>query len=288
MSILGAGQGTRIRRAAAGLCLSLLFICTNSVASFGPAPALAYDDVKIPWKPDRLRDFDDSNSSGELNAKLFRPAGDAPAPFVVFLHGCGGIDLTLQGHWAKFFNERGVGFLMVDSLTTRRVDSLCQNPKGPWVSRRSDDAGSALVWLQAQPFVRKDRIALMGQSHGGGSALAAIHENTVGGKGFVAGLMMYPACAFGNALKVRIKKPVLILIGDDDNWTPVAQCETLKAAQATPALVEIIVYHGAGHSFDNPVRKMLLFGKYNVGEHPASRDKARERVAQWVDDVLKK
>jgi dienelactone hydrolase len=270
-------------------CLFHLFSAfAFSLAVAVSAPAYAHRDVKIPWKPDRVQDFSDNNSSGELNGKLFRPAGDAPTPFVVFLHGCGGLDLHLQGHWAKFFNERGIGVLMVDSLTTRRVDSLCQNAKGPWGSRRSDDAGSALVWLQAQLFVRGDRIALMGQSHGGGSALMGIHERTVGGKGFVAGLMMYPACVFGTATNVRVAKPVLILIGDDDNWTPVAQCEALKAAQSDPSRIEIVVYPGAGHSFDNPVRKMLVFGKYNVGEHPASRDKARERVAQWVDAVLKK
>ncbi|MGD9943613.1 MAG: dienelactone hydrolase family protein [Burkholderiaceae bacterium] len=263
---------------------SLLSLCTAM-----PIAASAQEDVKIPWRPDRLRTFDDGNAtSGELNAKLFRPAGDAAAPFVVFLHGCGGLDLNLQGHWARFFNERGVGFLMVDSLATRGVASLCQNPKGPWASRRSDDAGSALVWLQAQPFARADRIALMGQSHGGGSALLAVHENTVGGKGFVAGLVMYPACVFATFTKVRLIKPVLALIGDDDNWTPVAQCETLKAAQTDPSLMEIVVYPGAGHSFDNPVRKTLLFGKYNVGEHPASRDQARERVSRWVDEVLKR
>ena len=266
-------------------------ICTGLLLVAGilsPHLALAQQDVKIPWKPDRLKEFNDGSSNGELNAKLFRPAGDEPAPFVVFMHGCNGMNLPLQGHWAKFFNERGIGFLMIDSLTTRKVDSLCQDAKGPWVSRRSDDAGSALVWLQAQPYVRKDRIALMGQSHGGGSALVGLHQNTVGGKGYIGGIAMYPACAFGNVLKSQITKPVLILIGDKDNWTPVSHCETFKAAQANSSGMEIVVYPGAGHSFDNPGRQMLLFGKYNVGEHQPSRDAARVRVVQWVDDVLKK
>jgi len=263
---------------------SLLSLCIAA-----PMAAAAQEDIKIPWRPDRLRTFDDSNAtSGELNAKLFRPPGDAAAPFVVFLHGCAGLDLNLQGHWARFFNERGVGFLMVDSLATRGVNSLCQNPKGPWASRRSDDAGSALTWLQAQPFVRHDRIALMGQSHGGGSALLGLHENTAGGKGFVAGLVMYPACVFATFTKVRLAKPVLAMIGDDDNWTPVAECQTLKAAQADASLMEIVVYPGAGHSFDNPAKKTLLFGKYKVGEDPAARDQARERISRWVDEVLKR
>ena len=253
-----------------------------------PQPAQAQQDVRIPWKPDRLKEFNDGSSNGELIGKLFRPAGDGPAPFVVFLHGCAGLNVPWQGHWAKFFNERGIGFLMVDSLTTRKVKDICQDTKGPWGSRRSDDAGSALIWLQAQPFVTKDRIAVMGQSHGGGGALLALHQNTVGGKGFIAGLMMYPACGYGVALKARIAKPALILIGNEDNWTPVSSCENLQAAQSNPSVMEIVVYPGAGHSFDNSGKQSLAYGKYKVGEHPASRDAARLRVAQWIDDVLKK
>ena len=257
------------------------------VAAVLAVSATAQETVRIPWKPDRLKQFDDKNANGELIGKLFRPAGADPAPFVVFLHGCAGLNIPWQGHWAKFFNERGIGFLMIDSLTPRKVNNICQGAEGPWGSRRSDDAGSALVWLQAQPFVRGDRIAVMGQSHGGGSALLAIHQNTIGGKGFIAGLMLYPACGYGNALKARFMKPILILIGDEDNWTPVSACETLKAAQSNSAIMEIIVYPGAGHSFDNSGKATLAYGKYKVGEHPASRDAARLRVAQWVDTVFK-
>lgn len=270
----------RVVRFTVGLLLA-------AVASL-PESAQAQQDVRIPWKPDRLKEFNDGSSNGELIGKLFRPAGDGPAPFVVFLHGCAGLNVPWQGHWAKFFNERGIGFLMVDSLTTRKVKEICQDAKGPWASRRSDDAGSALVWLQAQPFARADRIAVMGQSHGGGSALVGLDQNRTGGKGYIAGLMMYPACGYGNGLKARIAKPTLILIGDQDNWTPVSSCETLKAAQADPSLMDIVVYPGAGHSFDNSGKQTLAYGKYKVGEHPASRDAARLRVARWIDDVLKK
>lgn len=257
------------------------------LACAGTGPVQAQQEVRFPWKQGWLKEFDDGKPTGDLTGRLFKPAGDAAAPFVVFLHGCAGMSLQLQEHWAQFFVARGVGFLLVDSLGPRRVDSICQDSKNPWARRRADDANSALAWLREQPFARPDRIALMGQSHGGGSALLAIHENTLGGKTFVAGLMMYPACAFGNAAKVRFRKPILILIGEDDDWTPAAQCQTLKAGQPDPGTVEVVVYPGAAHSFDNPVRSALVFGKYRVGEHPASRDKARERVAVWIDAVLK-
>lgn len=252
-----------------------------------PSRAAAQQDVRIPWQGGWVKDFDEGVAAGELAAKLYRPTGDAPAPFVVFLHGCGGANTTLQGHWAEFFTQRGVGFLLVDSLSTRGVKSICNDSKNPWARRRADDAMSALTWLRAQPFVKGDRIALMGQSHGGGSALLALHEGTARGRDFIAGLLMYPACAYGNAAKVQLARPTLVFIGDDDNWTPLAACETLKSSQRDPARLELVVMPGAAHSFDNPVKQALVFDKYRVGEHPPSRDKARARVAQWIDTVLK-
>lgn len=267
----------------------VLFLALMAFASSAlqPGHAAAQQDVRIPWQGGWLKDFNEGVAAGELAAKLYRPAGDAPAPFIVFLHGCGGASTTQQGHWAEFFTQRGVGFLLVDSLSTRGVQSICNDSKNPWARRRADDAMSALTWLQAQPFVKGDRIALMGQSHGGGSALLALHEGTARGRGFVAGLLMYPACAYGSAAKVQLARPTLVFIGDDDNWTPLAACETLKSSQRVSQRMELVVMPGAAHSFDNPVRQAVVFDKYRVGEHPPSRDKARARVAQWIDTVLR-
>jgi dienelactone hydrolase len=258
-----------------------------ALASLATSGAVAQETVRIPWKPGWIQTFYEGTATGELEAKLFRPAGTDKAPYVVFLHGCAGLDLDRQRHWAQFFTRRGIGFLMVDSLATRKVGNICTD-KRPWPRWRADDAASALAWLQAQPNVLTDRVALMGQSQGGGSALLALHEGTAGGRGFVAGLLMYPACVVGNVAKVRLAKPTLVLIGADDNWTPVAECEKLKAAQPDKGRLEIVVYPGATHSFDNPVKPMVVFGKFKVGEHPASRDQARERAGQWADAMLRK
>jgi dienelactone hydrolase len=247
------------------------------------ASAVAQEDVRIPWRAGWLNEFTDGQASGELRAKLFRPAGAKPAPFVVFLHGCAGLNLQNQSHWAKFFAQRGVGFLMVDSFATRNTKNICEPGPQPWGRRRADDATSALAWLAAQPYVKSDRIAVMGQSHGGSSALLALHDGTAGAGGFVAGLAMYPGCN----VKVRLAKPVLVMIGSEDNWTPPANCEALKAAQPDQSKLDIIVYPGGAHAFDNPVKPAMALGKYKVGEHPQSRDKARMRIAEWIDKVLK-
>ena len=51
--------------------------------------------------------------------------------------------------------------------------------------------------------------------------------------------------------------PVLILIGDKDDWTPAEPCRQLTAAaRAAGYPVTIKIYPGAHHAFDsyNPVR----------------------------------
>ena len=130
-----------------------------------PVSAVAQEKVRFPWHSGWIGQFDAAKTSGELVARLFRPVSPK-APFVVFMHGCGGLQLERVSHWAKFFTQRGVGFMMVDSFSTRNVKSVCDNPPLEWIKRRADDAASALAWLTMQPYVKSDRVAIMGQSQG--------------------------------------------------------------------------------------------------------------------------
>lgn len=82
--------------------------------------------------------------------------------------------------------------------------------------------------------------------------------------GFAAAVALYPGCVpqLGSrrADSTGVYKPVaplLILIGEKDDWTPAEPCRKLaEAAQAAGQPVAIKVYPGAYHSFDsyNPVR----------------------------------
>ena len=81
--------------------------------------------------------------------------------------------------------------------------------------------------------------------------------------GFKAGIALYPGCAPGSRVwqsATGVYKPIaplLILIGEWDDWTPAAPCQKLTdAAKAAEYPVSIKVYPGAYHSFDsnNPVR----------------------------------
>src|SRR5271167_3467436 len=65
---------------------------------------------------------------------------------------------------------------MVDSFAPRGRGAMC-SPQAfdieLYRSKRPRDAYGALLFLQAQPFVRPDRIAVMGWSQGGGDLLFA-------------------------------------------------------------------------------------------------------------------
>ena len=265
------------------MLLSSLLIGAFSV----PVSAVAQEKVRLPWHPGWTSQFDDANTGGELVAKLFRPVHAPKAPFVVFMHGCGGLQLERVSHWAKFFSQRGVGFLMVDSFSTRNVKSECDNPPLEWIKRRADDAASALAWLTMQPYVKSDRVAIMGQSQGGAALLFALSGETGTTNAFVAGLAMYPACIRALNNNLRLSKPLLVLIGSEDTLTPPADCEALQARQPDKGKLDLIVYPGAAHEFDNPVKSFLFLGKYRDGEDPTSRAKAQARVAQWIEMVLK-
>jgi dienelactone hydrolase len=102
----------------------------------------------------------------------------------------------------------------------------------------------------------------MGGSHGGSSVLATLVTPPPSGLGgFAAGVALYPACAIVGLRNTsgiyQPVAPVLILIGEKDDWTPAAPCSELAAtARSAGHPVAIKIYPGAHHSFDSsaPVR----------------------------------
>jgi dienelactone hydrolase len=229
-----------------------------------------------------------------LNAVLIRPAGEGPHPAVILLHGCGGRDARAGGldprhaDWARRLVEAGFVVLLPESFTSRGQGPQCAVRERhilPWRERRADALG-ARDWLAAQPFVRADTIALMGWSHGGSTVLAA--ADAPGFAGFVA---FYPGCSRTlRAPSFAPAAPLLLLIGEADDWTPPGPCRAL-AERAGP-VVTSVGYPGAYHGFDAPgarvrLRTGLAFtvrgdGTAHVGTDPGARADAIVRVPAWL------
>jgi dienelactone hydrolase len=183
---------------------------------------------------------------------------------------------------------QGYVILIPDSFTTRgHAAGVCTNPSPSRAEvnsfRRARDAYAALDYVRTLPYVDGSRVGLMGGSHGGTTTLASMvapetdKEPLARDKraGFTAAVALYPNCAtrLGNWRVSRqsgtsgpitdyvgVYKPVaplLILIGDRDDWTPAEPCRELaEAAQKAGQPVRIKIYPGAHHSFDSnyPVR----------------------------------
>jgi dienelactone hydrolase len=194
------------------------------------AAAAAQERVQFP----SLGENGPSRAPTILDGYLFRPAGGDRRPAVVFLHGCGGLFSRTTGliesrerAWASELNGRGYAVLMLDSFGPRNHGEMCSQSgfDRELYLKRPGDAYAALFYLQAQPYVRSDRIGVMGWSEGGGAILYAIRTQSLGRPAelpqgdFRAAVVFYPAsCNERRQQGWTSTVPLLGLLGAEDVW----------------------------------------------------------------------
>ena len=195
-----------------------------------------------------------------ITGTLIRPTGAGPFPAVVQLHGCGGVEAQ-SFRWARWLADRGYVALVVDSFGPRGLAGDCRSgPGDPPITARFDDAFGALRYLQSLPYVRGDRVAAIGWSQGGVYAMAVINGPSLERArrrgvdlpvpGFAAGVGVYPGGCF-SLVGEQVVRPLLVLIGEADDWTPAAKCrEMVEAMRGRGADATIVTYPGAYHYFD--------------------------------------
>ncbi len=203
---------------------------------------------------------------------LLKPDGAGPFPAVAIMHDCSGLGPRSSGsplRWARELVAEGYFIVMPDSFSTRgHAGGVCTNPSptrnqvAP--TRRAFDAYAALAYLRTLSYVDGSRIGIMGGSHGGSTTLSTIaaaerpkdplaQEKR---RGFNAAVALYPGCAPYRGV-YHATAPLLILIGEKDDWTPAEPCRDLvEISQQAGFPVSIKIYPGAHHAFDSnaPVR----------------------------------
>lgn len=182
-------------------------------------------------------------ASGELTLEglLKNPGGGAPAAVVCHPHPLYGgsmfnnvVDAMLLGLWeAGFatlrFNFRGVG------------SSEGEHDGGPG---ETDDGAAALEFILAQPGVSQGGAIMAGYSFGAMVALSAGYERTAAARIVAVAL---PIAMTDARVPAGAKKPLLLVSGDRDNYSPVAGLNDLQAKIGDSARLEIIA--GADHFF---------------------------------------
>ena len=246
-----------------------------------------------------------------------------PLPTVVVLHGCGGLYATQGARkgllaarhqaMADMLNANGYHAVFPDSFTVRGLSSICAVPVGQrsvTMRERRADVLATQDWVRGQAWADSAKVALLGWSNGGSAVLAATDasntEVQAAGAPFATAIAFYPGCDAANKSGYRPNTALTLLLGQDDDWTPIAPClELLSKLQSAPApfaqRVSHTVYPNAVHGFDAPtgprgeipvtqrsdVPSRLHAGRgVSVGANPLAREAANAQVLQVLEQAF--
>jgi dienelactone hydrolase len=234
----------------------------------------------------------DSAMNASIPATLYRPSGAGPFPGVVLLHDCGGLH-PYQADWAAWLQNLDYVAILPDSLSPRNLTTACAGNTFPVRDHALDGLG-ALAYLRSRPDVIAAKVAVMGWSHGGASALISasarfIERSHPAGGGYQVAIALYPVCsAFQQG---DLAAPLLMLMGSADDWTPPAQCvERGTALKAAGAAIEWTIYPGAMHGFDQlgPARVLHLPGghTYHLEYNATAAGDAHTQVQRFLSTHL--
>jgi dienelactone hydrolase len=260
--------------------------------------------------PERVT-FPSQDGRTTLVGYLFLPRGPHPArmPAVVMMHGRAGAyssaangvydAATLSRRhqaWGEVWAAQGYVALLVDGFSPRGYPSgfgrhsYDSRPEElNEVTVRPRDAYGALAWLRARGDVDGARIGLQGWSNGGSATLAAMaagpDSNPASPPGFVAALAFYPACGLKDAFRDEGYKPyapVRVFMGRADEEVSSKRCAKLVAASRQQGGdIEITLYAGASHGFDDPSTK-----RQAVEANAAATEDARKLAVQFFAQTL--
>jgi dienelactone hydrolase len=186
------------------------------------------------------------------------PEGSGRVPAVVVTHGCSGLT-GAETYWGRSLIQLGVATFVVNSFAGRSIPRVCTGPHTISMASVLTDVYRARDLLAAHPRIDLTRIAVMGFSLGGRTALWASHPRFQqrygpGPSRFAAHLAFYPtSCHIRLADEDSVSDaPIRIFHGAADDATIIGRCREyvarLRDAGKDVALFE---YAGAKHWFDN-------------------------------------
>ena len=270
---------------------TLVLLCSATLILAADASQAAPQQIDLP------------SGEGAIHAYLFKPAEGGPFPTVIAAHGCSGlsgrsgpVQMRYQ-KWAELLNKAGFAVLFPDSYGSRNLGPQCRvRERSVHASReRVADIAAARRWLGEQPWVKPDRISLLGWSNGGNGLLWAVRPQMAirdGAPDFHTAVALYPDCRRNSRLAWSTRVPTLVLIGSADDWSSARECQQMiDVAKGRSALARVIVYPGAYQDFDRENLEveertgMAISkdgsGRVHVGTNEAARKDALTRVPEW-------
>jgi dienelactone hydrolase len=218
---------------------------------------------------------------------IILPQGTPPFPAVIVLHGCNGVSQNTRA-WARRLASWGYAALIIDSFSSRGLAQVCDGSRALPGPERAKDVFAAAAYLRSRSDIDADRIAVLGYSHGGWTALNASTEKNIeqaGGRPFRAIVALYPFCPIQVA--PPLASDIQIFIGDADDWAKAANCKTFvdKYAEDAAHRPSLVIYPGAHHSFDAKRPERVYFG-HQLAYDPEAAADAIERTRKFLDEHM--
>ncbi|MGE0740024.1 MAG: dienelactone hydrolase family protein [Hyphomonadaceae bacterium] len=205
-----------------------------------------------------------------------RPEGAGPFPVVIMLHGCGG-PRPFINDMARHAADAGAAAIVVDSYAPRRISRMAALATVCTGTRlhgreRAGDLYAAVTWARRQSWAARDRIAVMGWSHGGWTVLDALSlrsgEEMARATGISnlpaeplsgvqSALIVYPYTGLGSLVGRRdwrfALRSTAIVAGRDYIVGTNGPREALNRQRLRGAPLDIVLFENATHAFEDPL-----------------------------------
>ena len=199
--------------------------------------------------------------NGETNVQAYvaKPEGDGPFPAVIMIHEFWGLNESIVSK-AGLLAEEGYFVIAPDTFrgsTTGWVPRAIYQVVSARPENINADLDSVYTWLESQPDVASDRIAIAGFCYGGRTSLAySLHNNQL-----AATVIFYGSVETDPAILKNLPGPILGIFGEADQSIPVEQVNAFDAALTDASVPhEITIYKGQPHAFVKDAQEIKAGG----------------------------
>ena len=213
-----------------------------------------------------------------VSAYLAVPDSGGPHPALVVIHEWWGLNDWVKEQ-AQKFAEQGYVTLAVDLYRGKVAydpNLAHELSRGLPQDQAIRDLKAAFNYLASRPDVRKDKIGSVGWCMGGGfSLLLAVNESKL-----AACVVNYGSMPTDKDEIQKIQAPVLGSFGAEDRGIPPTAVGAFEdAMKAAHKSIDVKIYDGAGHAFENPNNKL--------GYREAAANDAWARTLDFLNRTLK-
>jgi carboxymethylenebutenolidase len=235
-----------------GLFLALILFLAGSVVVDGLAGAnrlAAITNTLIPG----------GSGNSDVRAFVARPQGSGPFPVVIMVHEFFGLNESIVGK-AEGLAQEGYIVVAPDTFrgsTTAWIPRAIYQTISTPPARINQDLDTVFAWLEQQPDIDRERIAVIGFCYGGRASLAySLHNERI-----AATVVFYGSPETDPNVLKALPGPLLGIFGEADNSIPLEEVRAFETGLQTAQIPhEITIYPGQPHAFVTSIEAVRAGG----------------------------